>query len=429
MAKAPVVSPRFQLSADEARAIVIRAQGLDGAPIGGGAGGVLRALGAVQLDTISVLARSHELVPYSRIGPVGRKHVEASFWGEPAGAFEYIAHANCILPLDSWPLFAFRRRGMLGRQWRQVEESVINEVRARLKDRPVTASDLGGARQGAGGWWSWSAAKIAAEALYERGELICVTRRGWKRVYDLPERVLPPALLNSDPDDATCFRELVAQSARALGVATRRDIAHYFRLAWWTAGNAAYGWRLIDEAIEANGLVPVAVEGWADIAYVARGVLEAPAPVGQSVTTLLSPFDSLIWADPHFGAKKNSGPQRDRERTERLFGFGFSLEAYLPKARRVRGYFTMPLFTGGRIAGHVDPAREGTTLVARQLSLDGPSALEPMADALRKAASWVGCDGIRLERVDPPELAAAIRSALDSPSPVATGEGESLPGG
>ena len=412
MAKAANVPPQFHLSADEARAVVIRAQGLGGEAIEGGASGVLRALGAVQLDTISVLARSHELIPYARLGPVGRAHVEEAFWGTPARAFEYIAHANCILPLESWPLFAFRRRGMQGRQWRQVTASATDEVRARLKDSPVTASDLGGAREGTGGWWSWSAAKIAAEALYERGELICVTRRGWKRVYDLPERVLPPPLLNAHLDDAACFRELIGQSARALGVATRRDLAHYFRLPWWTTGNSAYGWRLVDEAVAANDLVPVAVEGWSEIAYMTPGALEAPAAVGRSLTTLLSPFDSLIWADPHFGAKKGEGPQRDRERTERLFGFGFSLEAYLPKEKRVRGYFTMPLLTGGRIAGHADPAREGTTLIARQLSLDGRSAVEPMAEALQKAASWVACDTVRVERVDPPELADAITAAI-----------------
>jgi hypothetical protein len=395
MAKRPQPDPVASLSAEEARAIVLRAQGLSGDPIAGGVPGVLRQLGAVQLDTISVLARSHELVPYARLGSVGRKAAEAAYWAQPPAAFEYRAHAECILPIEMWPFFAFRRRAWGAREdWTEIPEAVYAEVRAALRDGPVTASDLGGARNGAG-WWSWSEAKMAIEWLQYRGEVVCTTRRGWKRVYDLPERVVPAALLASEPTDAECFLRIVREIGRALGVATRKDIADCYLLTRNYAGRAQNANALIDAAIAESGLLPVAVEGWAETAYAYPWALE-PAPAG-SRTTLLSPFDSLIW---------------DRDRTERLFGLRLRIEAYTPKAQRVHGYFSMPLLADGRLAGRADPAREGRTLVGRTVSVDSADHVAPMAAALRDAASWVGCDDVRVDEVRPPALAKELRRAL-----------------
>ncbi len=183
------------MSADEARLLTLRAQGLLGA--GGRRGGVpalLRRLGAVQLDTISVLARSHELVAYARLGPVPRDRIERAYWHprQPA-AFEYWSHAACILPLEEWPWYAFRRRALRarGKRWHQSHERTCAEVLARLRaEGPLNATQLGGAKAG-GPWWDWSDTKIAVEWLLDVGEVICVRRDGWRRVYDLPERVLP----------------------------------------------------------------------------------------------------------------------------------------------------------------------------------------------------------------------------------------------
>jgi uncharacterized protein YcaQ len=173
-------------------------------------------------------------------------------------------------------------------------------------------------------------------------------------------------------------------------VATEADLADYHRL---QRADVAVG-------LPASGLVPVTVDGWDAPAWADPEALAALAAGirGRVRTTLLSPFDSLVW---------------DRARTARLFGFTHRLEAYVPKAKRVHGYFTMPLLAGGRLAGRVDPAREGTTLVARQVSLRR-GALAAMARALREAAAWVGCSAVALERVDPRELTAPLRAALDA---------------
>jgi len=261
---------------------------------------------------------------------VPRHEIEAAYWSTPAVAFEYYGHANCILPIEAWPYFAFKRRANVDgtHPWFTVHESEVEEVRARLREGPVTASDLGGARQGNGGWWSWSAAKRAVELLYYRGEAVCTERRGWKRFYDLPERAIPPELLSHEPTDAECISYLVGVTARALGVGTRRDIIEYLRLTRGTQGSRLQG-VMIDEAIEEQGLVAVEVEGWDEVAYAPKEALAEPVK-GESRTTLLSPFDSLIW------------DRKIARRTERLFGFTYLLEAYVPKDERVHGYFVMP---------------------------------------------------------------------------------------
>ncbi|MBQ1157408.1 YcaQ family DNA glycosylase [Streptomyces sp. A73] len=384
-------APQVSLSADEARRIALRAQGLLGAPDRrAGVRGMLRQLGAVQLDTISVLARSHELIPYARLGPVGRQAVESAYWSD-SHSFEYWSHAACVLPIEEWPHFAFRRRAFRdrGHRWHRMQdrEGSCAAVRDRLKSEgPLTTAGLGGGRNG-GEWWDWSESKIAVEWLLDIGEVVVTERRGWKRVYDLAERAVPEALLHDELDDHECLRRLVTQAGAALGVATRADLADYHRLKA----------EQVDAVLADTGLVPVEVQGWPRPGWADPAALES-TPRGRHRTTLLSPFDSLIW---------------DRPRTERLFGFLHRLEAYVPKPKRVHGYFAMPLLAGGKLVGRVDPAREGTTLVARQLSLESTKAVEPMARALGEAASWVGCDAVRVERCAPEELRPRLRTALD----------------
>jgi uncharacterized protein YcaQ len=364
------------LSAADARRLALRAQGLLGASARrGGVPALLRRLGAVQLDTIAVLARSHELVAYARLGPIGREPVERAYWSAGAPrAFEYWSHAACVLPLESWPLFAFRRRWFRrrGRRWHDVPQSACDGVRARLAaDGPLTVKELGGGR-GGGEWWDWSAVKVAVEWLLDVGEVVCVKRRGFARVYDLAERALPAALLAHEPSDHECLVALVAGAGRALGIATRADLAEHHRLRG----------EQVDAVIADTGLVEARVEGWRDRAWADPAALAALGTRGRHRTTLLSPFDSLVW---------------DRKRTQRLFGFAHRLEAYVPAHKRVHGYFAMPLLAGGRLVGRVDPARDGTTLVARRLSLEdgaGAWAAEAMSTALREAAEWVGCDAV-----------------------------------
>jgi uncharacterized protein len=373
---------RDTLSIEEARRVALACQGLRGArPARGGVPALLRRLGAVQLDTISVLARSHELVAYARLGAIGRDRVERAYWGPSSETFEYWSHAACVLPLRDWPAYGLARRARRakGKRWHVLEDrdKTTNDVLARLRsDGPLTANELGGAKKG-GPWWDWSETKIAAEWLLDIGELVCRERRGFARVYDLAERAIPADLLGQQWSDEQCARHLVVAAGGSLGVATEADLAAYHGVPR----------ALVRQVLPASGLTEVSVEGWTQTAYADPRALASLDVRARGHTVLLSPFDSLIWY---------------RARVERLFDLRHRLEAYTPKHRRVYGYFAMPVLAGTRLVGLVDPGRRGDVLVAKQVTLLRSGAAAQTAGALMRAASWVACTRCEVERVDPP---------------------------
>ena len=355
--------------------------------------GMLGRLGAVQLDTISVLARSHELIAYARLGAVRREAIEQAYWADDA-SFEYWSHAACILPMESWPLFAFRRRHYRakGERWHRVPRDELDGLRATIRDAgPITTSDVGGAKSG-GEWWDWSAAKIGLEWLLDIGEIAVTRRVGWRRTYDLAERVVPDDLLHDDLSDARCHAALVEAGARLMGIGTEGDIADVHRLP-----KAAVA-RHADEA----GLVPVQVPGWPRAwAHPEALALVASSTRARHRTTLLSPFDPLVWY---------------RERAERIFGMRHRIEAYTPAHRRVHGYFAMPVLHEGRLVARVDPKREGRVLQARRITLESESraAVTGTARALAEAASWVGSERVVVDAGVPTRLRDAVQSEVDA---------------
>ncbi len=352
---------------------------------------MLDELGAVQLDTISVLARSHELIAYARYGAVRRTAIEEAYWDGTSG-FEYWSHAACVLPMASWPAFAFRRRHFRrkGERWHGVPTKDLEVLKATIRDLgPVTTSDVGGAKRGSE-WWDWSDSKIALEWLLDIGEVAVTRRVGWRRTYDLVERVVPTALLHDDLTDEQCMAHLVRAGAGLMGIGTAGDIADVHRLP-----KAA----VVRHAEEA-GLVPVTVQGWPR-AWATPDALDWLAAEGRDRhrTTLLSPFDPLVWY---------------RDRAERLFGMRHRIEAYTPAHKRVHGYFAMPVLHRGRLVARVDPKRDRGALHARRVTLESTSrtAIEGTANALREAASWVGAERIIVDDVVPAGAATALSAAV-----------------
>jgi hypothetical protein len=268
-------------------------------------------------------------------------------------------------------------------------ERSCSDVVDRLRDYgPLTSRELGGAKKG-GTWWDWSEVKIAAEWLLDLGTVVCRERRGFERVYDLAERAIPRPLLERDLDDETCDRELVESAGRAMGIATAADIAAYHGL------HAS----AVRSVISSTSLRPVGVEGWRDQAYLAPDAEDGLRPGLRGRTVLLSPFDSLLW---------------DRARLARLFQINYRLEAYVPAPKRVVGYFAMPVLSQERIVALVDPKRVGGTLHARHVVVYEVRALDQIALALRRAASWVGCEDVSVDRVTPASASDALSAALHS---------------
>jgi len=352
---------------------------------------MLGRLRAVQLDTISVLARSHELVAYARLGPVGRARLERAYWGPSSATFEYWSHAACVVPLEDWPLYAFKRRAFAvrGRRWHRLEDAdkSCTYVRERIREEgPLSARELGGAKKG-GPWWDWSETKIAAEWMLDIGELVCRQRNGFQRVYDLAERGIPTRLRETEIDDESCHLQLTKSAGEALGVATAGDLAAYHGMTR----------RQVEAVVGDAGLVPARVQGWDQRAFASEKALAALQRRMRGRSVIVSPFDSLTWY---------------RARTERLFDFRHRLEAYVPRSERVHGYFSMPILGGDRLVGLVDPGRSGTTLVAKHVSLETRDAAGHAATALAAAAEWVGCDNVSVERVTPPERDTELRDLV-----------------
>jgi len=383
--------PVERLSAAQARRIALAAQGFadpwpPGAPTGWAVRRLFERVGLLQIDSVNVLQRAHYLPLFSRAGPYDTALLDRSAHFAPRRLFEYWGHEASLIPVGLQPALRWRMDRAADDAWggmRRIQRErpelvarVLEEVRAR---GPVAASEVMAEERPArtGPWWDWSDVKRAFEWLFWSGRITAARRRGFERLYDLPERVLPAAVLAAPtPPVEAAQRELVRVAARALGVAAERDLRDYFRLP------SADSKLRVAELVEAGELCPVAVEGWRVPAYLDPA---ARLPRRVHARALIGPFDSLVW---------------ERSRAERLFGFRYRIEIYVPAPRRVHGYYVLPFLLGDRLVARVDlkADRQGGALrvQAAHAEPDAPpeTAVELRAE-LESMARWLG-----LERVD-----------------------------
>ena len=383
----------LHLSLSEARCLALAAQGF---ATGSAAAKPARVkalterLGVLQIDSVNALVRSHYLPLFSRLGNYPMDWLDQQAWGSgrQRSLFEYWGHEASLLPMQLYPLLRWRMRRAAAGQgiYRQLAEfgrqqqPLIRQVLQTVREQgALGAGSLGKRAQKAGPWWDWSAEKHALEWLFAAGEVTVASRRGFERLYDLPDRVLPSATLNQpEPDEPAAQRQLLLHAARALGVATEQDLRDYFRMDTTDT-------RLrLGELAEIGELQQVQVEGWRHTAW-CPGELKVPR--GLKPTALLSPFDSLIWA---------------RERTERLFGFRYRLELYTPAAKRVYGYYVLPFLYAGQLVGRVDLRAErahgrlAVHAVHEEAAGMSTEALLALGQQLRMLADWLGLERIQL---------------------------------
>jgi len=383
---------RASVSLAEARRIALAAQGF--APAGcalrnaSAYARLVLMLGAVQIDSVNVLVRSHYLPAFSRRGEYARSLLErAAYDPRQRRLFEYWGHEASLLPIECQPLFRWRMEqakrgeGVWGRLKRFASEhtSAVESVLAQVRERgALGAGDLVNGGRSKGSWWGWSEGKEILEWLFWTGVVTTAARRNFERLYDLSERVLPAEIVAAPtPTKEEAQRELMAIAARALGIATARDLRDYFRL---PAADAA---ARLPELVEAGVVTPVAVEGWKEQAYLHR---EASCPRSVDVNALLSPFDSLVW---------------ERQRTERLFDFHYRLEIYTPVHKRVHGYYVLPFLMRDRLVARVDlkADRARGILQVRGGSVEEGERATKVAPRLKRQlealAGWLGLDGVQ----------------------------------
>ncbi len=380
--------PRVRISAAEARRVALAAQGFaeprrhDGRAIRR----LFDRVGLIQIDSVNVLSRAHYLPGFARLGAYDRDALDRAAHYAPRRLFEYWGHEASLLPVELHPLLRWRMARARDEAWggiRRVAEErpeLIGEVLEQVREQgPLAARDLAEERpRPSGPWWDWSESKKAIELLFWSGEVTSARRRNFERMYDLPERVLPKAVLDAPtPSEEDAQRELIRLAAIAMGVAAEPELRDYFRLP--VAGFRAR----LAELVEAKELLPIEVEGWDRPAYLHR---DARIPRRVDARALLGPFDNLLW---------------ERSRVERLFDFRFRLEIYVPKPKRVYGYYVLPFLLGDRIAARVDlkADRQAGLLRAHAVHLE-PAAPLATADALREElellAGWLGLDGVYL---------------------------------
>jgi uncharacterized protein YcaQ len=375
-----------EISCTEARRIALAAQGFGmrrpGRPGAVHLRKVLNQLSLFQIDSVNVLTRAHYLPAFSRLGPYDQSLLERDAWGPKRHRrmFEYWGHEASLLPLELHPLLRWRmaraERGEIGyqslRRFAGERRDEADAVLARIAaEGPLAAADFenGASRSG---WWEWSHTKHALEYLFWAGRVTTATRRGsFTRVYDLAERVFPHVVLDQPtPDEAEAQRALIDRSARALGIASVADLRDYFRLRPREADQA------VADLIEAGVLMPVKVRGWS-----AKALLHRDARLPQRVrgAALLAPFDPLVW---------------ERARAERLFGFRYRIEIYVPKARRTHGYYVLPFLLDEALVARVDlkSDRQGGVLRAHRVTLEpgAPSdTIERLRAELELMAAWL----------------------------------------
>jgi uncharacterized protein YcaQ len=397
------------LSLAQARRIALAAQGFTDPAPGGQVTQrhlkrVFDRVGLVQMDSVNVLQRAHYMPLFSRLGAYPTELLDRAAYTRPRTVFEYWGHEASLLPVALHPAMRWRmaRAGEFawGRMRRIAAEQpeLVKWVRDEIAERgPMTAAEVEQDRPASrtDHWgWNWSDVKAALEWLFYTGEVSTARRNGaWAKVYDVPERVLPPEVVDAPtPTEADACRRLVAAAAASLGVAAAAELRDYFRL-------PVAGFRFaVDELVEAGELVPVRVEGWRQPAWRHR---DARVPRSVRGASLLSPFDPLIW---------------ERSRTERLFGLHYRIEIYVPAPKRVYGYYVLPFRLGDRLVGRVDLKADRA---GRVLRVPGawvePDAVpgevaEALAAELGRLAGWLGLDAVAgPERGD---LAAELRAAL-----------------
>jgi uncharacterized protein len=364
----------------------------------------------LQLDSVNVVVRAHYAPLFARLGGYPRELLDEAAWAHsarrPRLLVEYWAHEASLLPVQDWPLLlsGAKRPGW----WRNYaalaerEPGLVADVLAAVKELgPIGAGGLEAAVGGpelpgprkTGSWWNRSDVKRICEWLFGTGQLTTGARMNFQRLYDLPERVLPPEVLAAPaPPPQAAAAELITQAAAALGVATEPDLRDYYRLA------PARSRQAVADLVTAGVLEPVEVRGWSQPAY--RHVA-ARLPRRVHARALLCPFDPLIW---------------DRGRTERLFGFRYRIEIYVPARRRVHGYYVFPFLLDDELVGRVDLKADRPAGVLRVPGAFAEPGADPrrvsaeLAVELREMADWLGLD--RVVVGDRGELAGPLARAL-----------------
>ena len=359
---------------------------------------VFERLGLIQIDSVNVLVRSHYLPLFSRLGPYDRSLLDRFVYGDHE-AFEYWGHEASVIQSDLHPLLRWRMAGE--HRWSGMRDYAAEKADAHfdalhalvLERGIASAGDLEAGATKKGPWWGWGDTKRSLEHLFFVGRVGAVRRANtFERAYCDPARVVPPEVLDlPTPSRRDSLVALLERSARGHGIGTAKDLGDYFRLPIKEVRP------LLEEMADDGVVERVAVEGWKHAAYRHPA---ATLPRWVRASALVSPFDSVMW---------------ERDRVERVFGFTYRIEIYVPKPKRVFGYYVLPFLLGDRFVARVDlkADRSGSRLLVQstwaEADVDHDEVASHLAAELRTMADWLRLDNIVVESRG--DLAPALRAA------------------
>ncbi len=371
-------------------------------------------IGLLQLDSVNVLERSHYLPVFARLGAYDKALLDRLTFAKKGPYREYWAHEAALIPLDDWPLFRFRMQDFrdyyarAADPWLAAHADTLAWLRSELAEKgplPASRIERDAAAPRRGSWWEWDEVKRGLERMFRVGDVVSAGRSGFERTYALPEHVMPEGLWEREVTREEAVHQLMERAARAHGIGTLSDLADYYRLKTADAKPALE--RLVDEGVVRRVEVP----GWKKAAFLHR---DARIPRRIETTALLSPFDPVVW---------------ERERALRMFGFHYRIEIYTPAAKRVYGYYTLPVLVDEALVGRIDlknDRKRGVLRVQSAWREEGvtDAVVERIVPALRELAAWQGLG--ELEVVDRGDLARAIAAEaqvplVDQPISVTTG--------
>jgi uncharacterized protein YcaQ len=358
-------------------------------------------MGVLQIDSVNVFERAHYMPLFSRLGPFDKTELDNLHGGKNPTLLEYWAHEASFIRTEHYPLFGYRmeynQRGTRARyeKWADENREFLDWIKNEIRTRgPLAGGDFEHERaERKGSWWGWSDVKRALEFMFMYGEVVSGGREGFNRLYALPEQVLTAKVRNKTEDPIAARKHLLLKAAKAHGVGTAADLADYFRM------NGPLAKKLIQELVDDKKLIVSQVEGWKEKAFMLPDTqLPKEKPTG---TTLLSPFDPLVWFRP---------------RTERLWDFHYRIEIYTPEPKRVFGYYSLPILWYGQIAGRIDLKndRQSKTLMVQSAwhepNIDPEALAKDLGKHLAQAAKWQGCKDIELKKKG--NLSAALAKAI-----------------
>ncbi len=393
-----------KLSLAAARRLSIRTQGIDGhwklAQGKEGAAQIVERLGYVQIDTISVIERAHDHIIQTRL-PGYTRDMLGELLASDRRVFEYWTHAAAYVPMQDFRYYAARmataHKWKRDAAWRKDNKKMVRHVLARIRAEGALASaDFEHETGQRGTWWNRKPAKIALEVLFNSGELMVSARRGFQRVYDLRERVLPAHIDTRLPSKEEVALFYARRALTTLGLATTAQVRKVYQ------NHGAE--KALHTLLETGQIAPVQIENLSGTYYALPEILNACPRRLANHLHLLSPFDNLTI---------------DRDRLQALFDFHYRIECYTPAAKRQYGYFTLPMLWNGDFVGRLDPKadRKNKTLIVRHLALepgfDSYDAFIPLlVQALKRFALFNACQDIRLEKTTPHKIKATLTRAL-----------------